>query len=96
MRCCFLGSAAQKAEAEEVAALIAAAKATPKGEKKELPGAMCKAYHPQMVETGWCARPALPLQAAGMLAQPHCTLHRTTAAQPSMGRQSLDRPSRAA
>ncbi|KAG2489910.1 hypothetical protein HYH03_011547 [Edaphochlamys debaryana] len=45
--------AKKKAEAEEVASLIAAARSTPKGDKKELPGAMYKAYHPAAVEAGW-------------------------------------------
>eukprot|EP00198_Chlamydomonas_reinhardtii_P003536 XP_001692872.1 predicted protein [Chlamydomonas reinhardtii] len=45
--------AKKKADAEEVAALIEAARATPKGAKKELPGAMYKAYHPRAVEAGW-------------------------------------------
>ncbi len=43
----------QRAEAEEVAALIAAARATPKGDKKSTEGAMFKAYHPRMVEAAW-------------------------------------------
>ncbi|GIL56694.1 hypothetical protein Vafri_11999 [Volvox africanus] len=45
--------AKKKAEAEEVTGLIAAAKATPKGEKKQVEGAMYKAYHPKMVEAAW-------------------------------------------
>ncbi|GFR43813.1 hypothetical protein Agub_g4939 [Astrephomene gubernaculifera] len=45
--------AKKKAEAEEVASLIAAAQSTPKGEKKQLPESMYKAYHPKMVEAAW-------------------------------------------
>lgn len=39
----------QAAEAEEVAQLIAAAKATPKGARKDVSGAMPKAYYPKCV-----------------------------------------------
>ena len=45
---------AQKAEADEVAALVDAAKATPMGDKKDVsPTNMCKTYHPKLVETAW-------------------------------------------
>lgn len=40
-------------EAEEVAKLIAAAKATPAGSKKDTSGEMPKAYHPKFVEAAW-------------------------------------------
>lgn len=44
----------QKAEAEEVAALLSSAQSTPTGSKKETtPKNMCKNYHPKIVETAW-------------------------------------------
>jgi valyl-tRNA synthetase len=43
----------QAAEAEEVARLVAAARATPKGECKRLATDMYKGYHPAMVEAAW-------------------------------------------
>lgn len=47
----------QKAEAEEVEALVAAVASTPKGTKKSTDAAtMPKAYHPKIVEAAWCAR----------------------------------------
>jgi len=47
-------SLVQKAEAEEVAALLAGAQSTPSGSKKDTsPETMCKTYHPKIVETAW-------------------------------------------
>ena len=44
----------QKAEAEEVSSLIAGARATPSGSKKDTsPSSMCKTYHPKVVEAAW-------------------------------------------
>ena len=41
--------AKKKAEAEEVASLLAEAKSTPKGSKKVItPSNMCKTYHPKV------------------------------------------------
>ncbi|MEW5312672.1 MAG: hypothetical protein WDW38_004288 [Sanguina aurantia] len=45
--------AKRAAEAEEITAMVAAARATPKGDKKDIHAAMPKAYHPQVVEAAW-------------------------------------------
>lgn len=43
----------QAAEAAEVQAWIDAAKATPAGQKKQLPAEMPKGYAPKAVEAAW-------------------------------------------
>lgn len=43
----------QKAEAEELARLVAEVEAVPKGAKKDMTKAAGKAYNPRIVEATW-------------------------------------------
>jgi len=43
----------QAAEAEELAAALRAAQATPKGQKKDTSVEMLKGYNPPVVESAW-------------------------------------------
>ena len=87
--CCSRSFGSQAAEAAEAQAWIDAARATPVGEKKQLPGEMPKGYMPQAVEAAWCvvrpprSPPLLCTQPAGL-----CTSTRARATCPAPSRRN--------